>query len=152
MPSLSGIQDGKHFPLSRVLISCHLTFLRLQLVLSLFLGACRGPALPCCYISGYPYSWNFLPLPLTLIHSNNTPFPASQPIIPPFPYDPLPVSISLSLPLSPFIEPNLFVMSSLGKLRPICCHSLNEFICLCIGHGSISPSSRSFLPPHPTSY
>lgn len=34
-------------------------------------------------------------------------------------------------------------MSSLGKLRPICCHSLNEFICLCIGHGRISPSSPS---------
>lgn len=151
MPSLSAIQDGKHFPLSRVLIFCHLTFLHLQMVLSLC--ACRGPAVPRCYISRYPYPCNFHPLPLTLIHSNNTPFPASQPIIPPSHMTPS-LSASLSLPLSPFIEPNLFVMSSLGKLHPICCHSLNEFICLCIGHGSISPSSlsRSCLPtPPPTS-
>lgn len=103
-----------------------------------------------CHISPYPYLHNFLPLPLTLINSNNTPFPAAQPITPLSRYPPS-LSVSLSLPLSPFIEPNLFVMSSLGKLRPICCHSLNEFICLCIGHGSISPSSLphtlSFLPP-----
>lgn len=110
----------------------------------------RGPALLRSSIGRCPYVCNFPPLPLALIHSNNTPFPASQPISPPSPLAPS-LSASLSLPLSLFIEPNLFVMSSLGKLRPICCHSLNEFICLCIGHGSISPSSLSFSCL-PTSY
>lgn len=139
MPSLSSIQDGKHFPLLRVLICCHLIFLRLRLVFS---QRIQLPALLCCYVSRHPHLCNFLPLPLALIHSNNSPFPASQPISPPSHLTPS-LSASLSLPLSPFTEPNLFVMSSLGKLHPICCHSLNEFICLCIGHGSISPSSPS---------
>lgn len=106
-----------------------------------------APALLRCSISRYPQLCNLLPL--TVINSNNTPFPASQPISPPSHLTPS-LSASLYLPLYPFIEPNLFVMSSLGKLRPICCHSLNEFIGLCIGHGSISPSSRSLsCPPTP---
>lgn len=64
-------------------------------LLTPFAVVCRGPALLRCYISRYPFLCNFLPLPLALIHSNNTPFPASQPISPPFPSDPLPISISL---------------------------------------------------------
>lgn len=40
------------------------------------------------------------------------------------------------------------MMSSLGKLRPICCHSLNEFICLCIGHWA---QLSLLLPPLPLS-
>lgn len=40
------------------------------------------------------------------------------------------------------------MMSSLGKLHPICCHSLNEFICLCIGHWA---HLSLLLPPLPLS-
>lgn len=81
------------------------------------------------HISPYPYRSNFLPLPLPLISSNNTPLPAARPLVP-F--------------ASPFTGANLFVMSSLGKLRPICCPGLNEFICLCIG-----PCMGASLPPLP---
>lgn len=79
-------------------------------------------------------------LSLTLIISNNSPFPSAQPIPVLTPSPPAFLRLCISLPLSPFIKPNRFVMVSLGKLCSICCHSLNEFICLCIGHGSITPS------------
>lgn len=142
--SLMRMQNGRHFPLPR---SCSLTLCH-----STSRSRCGGSpvwvlvdvyfSIPLlqCHISTYPYLHYFLPL--TLVNSNNTPFTAAQPItlLSPAPPPPSSLSGSLSLPLSPFIKPNLFVMSSLGKLCPICCHSLNEFICLCIGHGSISPS------------
>lgn len=160
MPSLRGTQNGRHFPLSfSYTLSLHLPSISCSRRVSLVQTTVNVPLslhippLPCP-ISTYPYLHNFLPLPLTLINSNNTPFPATQPITPPSPFYPPPyLHLSLSRSpsfLSPFIEPNLFVMSSLGKLHPICCHSLNEFICLCIGHGSISPSSLSLsYPPTP---
>lgn len=80
----------------------------------------------------------YITFPLSvLVHSFTNPFLAAQPItlVPP-------PSLYPSLP-PPFTEPNLFVKSSLGKLCPICSHSFNEYICLCIGHGNISPSSSS---------
>lgn len=119
MPSLRGMQNGRHFPLSRVLIlsvtyppsiSCSRcdsdssVQTPVNVPLSLYIPLLQ------CHISTYPYLHNFLPLPLTLINSNNTPFPAAQPITPPSPFYPLPICISLSLPPS----------VSFHRTKPLC--------------------------------
>lgn len=114
MPSLRGMQNGRHFPvpLSCSLTLCHSTasiscsprsrfdsWVQTLVCVSLSLSLYIPP--PQCHISPYPYLHNFLPLPLTLINSNNTPFPTSQPITPPYP---LPPSLSVSLSLPPSVS------------------------------------------------